>query len=79
MRKRSLEQIRISVEVDTFAFDPRRVATATGAHMSSYATLVLTFVVLELETKLLITSFESKLSFINSWNGSALPLPFPFR
>ena len=45
-----LERIRTSAEIDTFAFDPWRVTAATGADMSSYATLVLTFFVLKLET-----------------------------
>ena len=51
------------VEVYTSAIDPWRVATAPCADVSSCAALVLTFLVLELETKLLITSLESKLRF----------------
>ena len=75
MLRRDLERTRISVEVDTFAFDPWRVATATGTDVSSYATLVLTYVVLELETKLLITSLDSKLRLMLF---DQLPFIFPF-
>ena len=62
--RRDWERIRNSVEVDAFAFNARRVAVATGTDMSSYATWVLAFVVLELETNFLITSLESKLPFV---------------
>ena len=64
MPRRSLERIRISVDVETLALDPWRVASATNTDVSSHATLVCTFVVLELDTKFLITSLESELRFV---------------
>ena len=59
--RRVLERSWVSVELQAPALCPRRVATATCTHVSSYATLVCAFFVLELETNFLSISPKDEL------------------
>ena len=59
--RRVLERSWVSVELQAPALFPRSVATTTCTHVSSYATLVCAFFVLELETNFLSISFKGEL------------------
>ena len=59
--RRVRERSSVSVELQAPALCPRNVATATGTHVSSHATMVCAFFVLEFETNFLSISLEYEL------------------